>query len=55
MVASTADWSGAAERDRADGRHTPLKALSNILSWQDGPERAVSGGRKPWTVSGSRS
>src|SRR6185295_2389884 len=46
LVASIPKGSGAAERLRADGRQTPLKALSNILSWQDGPRRAVGGGRR---------
>jgi len=51
---STSGWSGPAERGRANGRHTPLKAFSNILSCQVGSSShlaAVEGG----TVGGSRS
>jgi len=54
LVATTVG-SGSAERVRAAGRQTPLKAFSNILSWPDGPERAVWRRSKAWTVGGSRS
>ena len=51
----TTGWSDPSERPRADGRQTPLKAFSNILSWPDGPERAFWRRSKAWTVGGSRS
>jgi hypothetical protein len=37
LAGSTTGRSGPSERPRADGRQTPLKAFSNILSWRDGP------------------